>query len=64
MTNQRSVRHAGPAFIQQRFQPAGRALEKEGFDSSGHRPFYHSNQHSAFSTLPKQLTAKGAKDAK
>jgi hypothetical protein len=25
-----------PAFVKQRFQPAGGAVEKKGFDASGH----------------------------
>src|ERR1041385_4682864 len=39
MADQRRMRRIGRALVQQRFQAANRAFEKEGFDACGHRSF-------------------------
>ena len=36
MADQRGMRRAGLAFIQQGFQPSHRSIEKEGFDAGSH----------------------------
>ena len=47
MADQPGVRGIRPAFIEQRFEPSGGAVEKEGFDSVGHSSFYHSPEPSS-----------------
>ncbi len=47
MADHGRMRRVGLAFIEQRFQPSRRPIEKERFDSVGHNSFYHSTQPSA-----------------
>src|SRR5215469_14378346 len=41
MADQRRMRRRSGAFVEQSFQPAGRAVEEERLDSGGHTHFLH-----------------------